>query len=68
MESIKRVTEFSSLMRALSCDEAMLKKSKCNNSSLDGEGERSVKKRKCLYHPALLCPSSEEPCIFTEKK
>jgi hypothetical protein len=55
-------------MRALSCDEAMLKKAKCNNSSLDGEGDRSVKKRKCLYHPALLCPSSEEPCIFTEKK
>jgi hypothetical protein len=30
-------------------------------SFLDGPGKGQVKKRKCLYHPALQCPTPNEP-------
>jgi len=26
--------------------------------------EKSAKKRKCLYHPAMDCPTPDETCIF----
>jgi hypothetical protein len=26
--------------------------------------EKSTKKRKCLYHPAMDCPTPDETCIF----
>jgi hypothetical protein len=28
----------------------------------------NVKKRKCLHHPAMECPSPSEPCIFTRTR
>ena len=30
--------------------------------------ENNGKKRKCLYHPAMQCPTPEEPCIFTRDR
>lgn len=24
-----------------------------------------ARKKKCLYHPAMECPTPDEPCIFT---
>jgi hypothetical protein len=26
--------------------------------------EKPTKKRKCLYHPAMDCPTPDETCIF----
>jgi hypothetical protein len=28
------------------------------------DNTKSAKKRKCLYHPAMDCPTPNEPCIF----
>jgi hypothetical protein len=32
----------------------------------EGMSVAKVKKRKCLNHPAMECPSPNEPCIFTK--
>lgn len=29
--------------------------------------ESKLKKRKCLNHPAMECPTPNEPCVFTKK-
>jgi hypothetical protein len=28
------------------------------------DNEKPAKKRKCLYHPAMDCPTPDETCIF----
>jgi hypothetical protein len=36
-------------------------------SFLNSHVKDQVNKRKCLYHPALECPTPNEPCIFTRQ-
>jgi len=27
---------------------------------------KETRKRKCLHHPAMECPTPDDPCIFTK--
>ncbi|HVP27055.1 MAG TPA: hypothetical protein VMT26_05250 [Candidatus Bathyarchaeia archaeon] len=34
---------------------------------MNNADESKQKKRKCLYHPAMECPTPNEPCVFTKE-
>jgi hypothetical protein len=41
---------------------------KIRDSSVEICGRQAGKKRKCPYHPALICQSSEQPCVFAKEE
>jgi hypothetical protein len=38
-----------------------------HNTPFETEHEKS-KKKKCTYHPAMECPTPDQPCISARKK
>jgi len=32
----------------------------------DANSVKHARKRKCLYHPAMECPTPDKPCIFDQ--
>jgi hypothetical protein len=42
----------------------MNRSDKETNKSSNNKDKSALKRRKCLYHPAMKCPTPREPCIF----
>jgi hypothetical protein len=38
-----------------------------HNTPFETKHENS-KKKECIYHPAMECPTPDQPCIFARKK
>jgi hypothetical protein len=38
-----------------------------HNTPFEAKHENS-KKKECIYHPAMECPTPDQPCIFAGKK
>jgi hypothetical protein len=43
-------------------------KTECKSEAKMNEANRTRVRRKCLDHPAMECPTPNEPCIFTKTK